>query len=98
LLNSVGLRFLTSVDDGSGGGGGGGGKTHGAAVRTAAVPAGLLPSDGTASRIDKLAKIGASSSSARERKISNKVLTLPLSQHHLWPARLTSLFSGPPHP
>ena len=59
---------MTSVDDGSGGGG----KSHGVAVRTAAVPDGLLPSEGTASRIDKLAKIGASSSSARERKISNK--------------------------
>ena len=73
------------MDDGSGGSL----KTHGAAIRTSAVPGELLPSAGTMNRLDQLSNVSKNTTNAQTRKISNKAKEILLKTTSIGNASLS---------
>ena len=86
MIQSVSQRFV-SMDDGSGGNGSL--KTHGAAIRTAAIPGELLPSTGTMNRLDQLSHVSKNTTNAQTRKISNKTKEILLKSTSIGNASLS---------
>ena len=85
MLNAVGSRFVGSAEDGNATT-----KSHGALVRTAEIPADLLPRESTLNRIEQLSKVSKSSSSAKERKISNKAKEILMKSNAIGNASLAA--------
>ena len=80
-------RFVSMDDDGTGGNGSL--KTHGASIRTSAIPGELLPSAVTMSRLDQLSHVSKNTTSAQTRRISNKAKEILLKSTSIGNASLS---------